>query len=69
MFRKLRFAMKHMPARNLASVDLNLLVARDALPTERGVTRAGDRIGLSRSATSEVLVRRPSSSGQTAPFE
>jgi len=32
---------------NLAGVDLNLLVALDALLTERSVTRAAQRIGLS----------------------
>jgi hypothetical protein len=31
---------------NLASTDLNLLVAFDALMAERSVTRAGQRIGL-----------------------
>ncbi len=42
---------------NLAAVDLNLLVALDALLAERSVTRAGARIGLSQSAMSKALAR------------
>src|SRR5258706_461364 len=42
---------------NLASVDLNLLVAFDALLTERHVTRAGERVGLSQPAMSNALAR------------
>ncbi|TDC81083.1 LysR family transcriptional regulator [Actinomadura sp. 7K507] len=42
---------------NLASLDLNLLVALDALLKERNVTRAGHRIGLSQPATSAALAR------------
>lgn len=42
---------------HLASMDLNLLVALDALLTERNVTRAGKRIGLSQSAMSNALAR------------
>jgi LysR family transcriptional regulator, nod-box dependent transcriptional activator len=41
----------------LAQFDLNLLVALDALLTERNVTRAGMRIHLSQSATSAALAR------------
>lgn len=41
----------------LRSVDLNLLVAFDALMTERNVTRAGARIGLTQSAMSGALAR------------
>ncbi|WP_178131012.1 LysR family transcriptional regulator [Reyranella sp. CPCC 100927] len=41
----------------LAAVDLNLLVALDALLAERNVTRAGARIGLSQSAMSKALAR------------
>lgn len=37
--------------------DLNLLVALDALLTERNVTRAGNRLHLSQSATSGALAR------------
>jgi len=37
--------------------DLNLLVALDALLTERNVTRAGNRLNLSQSATSGALAR------------
>lgn len=42
---------------NLRSVDLNLLVALDALLAERHVTRAADKIGLSQSAMSNALSR------------
>jgi DNA-binding transcriptional LysR family regulator len=42
---------------NLTEIDLNLLVVFDALMTERQVTRAGERIGLSQPATSNALAR------------
>ena len=42
---------------NLASTDLNLLVAFDALMTERSVTRAGQRIGVGQPGMSAVLAR------------
>jgi DNA-binding transcriptional LysR family regulator len=42
---------------NLAAVDLNLLVAFEALMTERNVTRAGQRIGLGQPAMSAALAR------------
>jgi len=42
---------------NLASVDLNLLVALDALLDERNVTRAADRVGLSQPGMSSALAR------------
>ncbi len=42
---------------NLARLDLNLLVALDALLTERSVTRAADRVGLGQSAMSHNLAR------------
>ncbi|MCP3397801.1 MULTISPECIES: LysR family transcriptional regulator [unclassified Bradyrhizobium] len=42
---------------NLRSIDLNLLVILDALLTERNVSRAGERIGLSQSAMSAALAR------------
>ena len=42
---------------NLANVDLNLLVAFDALATERSVTRAAARIGVRQSAMSHTLAR------------
>jgi DNA-binding transcriptional LysR family regulator len=42
---------------DLRSVDLNLLVVLDALLTERSVTRAGKRVYLSQSATSNALNR------------
>lgn len=42
---------------HLARLDLNLLVALDALLTERSVTRAAGRIGISQSAMSHALGR------------
>jgi DNA-binding transcriptional LysR family regulator len=45
---------RHM---NLRSIDLNLLVALDALLSEQHVTRAADRIGLSQPAMSNALAR------------
>ena len=42
---------------NLSRLDLNLLVAFDALLTERSVTRAAARIGLGQSAMSHKLGR------------
>lgn len=42
---------------NLAAIDLNLLLVFDALMTERHVTRAGQRIGLSQPAVSAALNR------------
>ena len=42
---------------NLNSLDLNLLVALDALLLEAGVSRAAMRIGLSQPATSHALQR------------
>lgn len=42
---------------NLARVDLNLLVALDALLTERSVTKAAGRIGIGQSAMSHNLAR------------
>lgn len=42
---------------NLAGVDLNLLVALDALLAERSVTRAANRIGLSQPGMSNALGR------------
>jgi len=42
---------------NLRNVDLNLLVALEALLAERNVGRAGRRIGLSQSAMSAALAR------------
>jgi len=49
--------MKNMHAVHLTSLDLNLLVALDALLAERHVTRAASRIGLSQSAMSHALAR------------
>lgn len=43
--------------RALSAIDLNLLVALRALLSERHVTRAARRIGLSQSATSHALSR------------
>lgn len=42
---------------DLRSVDLNLLVALDVLVRERSVTRAGEQMGLSQPAMSNVLAR------------
>jgi Bacterial regulatory helix-turn-helix protein, lysR family len=42
---------------NLSGIDLNLLVALDALLTERSVTRAATRLGLGQSAMSHNLAR------------
>jgi LysR family transcriptional regulator, nod-box dependent transcriptional activator len=42
---------------NLRNIDLNLLVVLDALLSERNVSRAGQRIGLSQSAMSAALSR------------
>ncbi len=42
---------------NLAAIDLNLLVVFDALFSERHVTRAGQKVGLSQPATSNALAR------------
>lgn len=42
---------------NLAAVDLNLLVAFEALVEERHVTRAADRVGLTQPAMSNALKR------------
>ena len=42
---------------NLASVDLNLLKAFDALYREGSVTRAGARIGLAQPSMSNALAR------------
>jgi DNA-binding transcriptional LysR family regulator len=46
-----------MPAVNLNTFDLNLLLAFDAMMQERNVTRAGGRIGLSQPAMSHALNR------------
>ena len=42
---------------NLARIDLNLLVALDALLSERSVTKAAARVGLGQSAMSHNLAR------------
>jgi DNA-binding transcriptional LysR family regulator len=42
---------------NLGAVDLNLLVALDALLREQSVTRAAQRVGLSQPAMSNALAR------------
>jgi DNA-binding transcriptional LysR family regulator len=50
---------KHVKAQpvNLHGIDLNLLVALDALLAERNVTRAGHRLSLSQPAMSAALAR------------
>jgi LysR family transcriptional activator of mexEF-oprN operon len=50
-------SMMNIDHANLNRLDLNLLVAFDALLTERSVTRAGIRIGLGQSAMSHNLAR------------
>jgi len=42
---------------NLASVDLNLLVAFEALLAERNVSRAAQRVGLAQPSMSHALIR------------
>jgi DNA-binding transcriptional LysR family regulator len=42
---------------HLGSIDLNLLVALDALLAERNVTRAAARVGITQSAMSHTLAR------------
>jgi LysR family transcriptional regulator, nod-box dependent transcriptional activator len=42
---------------NLGGIDLNLLVALDALLSERSVTRAAQRVGLSQPGMSNALGR------------
>lgn len=42
---------------NLSRIDLNLLVALDALLSERSVTKAANRVGLGQSAMSHNLAR------------
>src|SRR5256885_12068063 len=46
-----------MTGLNLAAIDLNLLVALDAVFSERNVTRAAAQIGRSQPATSHALNR------------
>src|SRR5512143_3358639 len=46
-----------MQTMHLAGLDLNLALVLDALLTERSVTRAAKRLGLSQSATSHALAR------------
>ena len=46
-----------MNAVHLSTFDLNLLVALDALLSERSVTRASARIGVTQSAASHALAR------------
>ena len=43
--------------RDLAGIDLNLLVALDALLTEKSVTRAAQQVGIGQSAMSSSLAR------------
>ena len=43
--------------RQLAGVDLNLLIALDALLTERSVTQAAAHLGVSQSAMTSSLAR------------
>ena len=52
---------------NLGRFDLNLLVALDALLTERSVTRAAARVGLGQSAMSHNLARLRTLFGDELP--
>jgi DNA-binding transcriptional LysR family regulator len=47
--------MLYIPTMNVASLDLNLLVALDALLQEESVSRGGQKIGLSQPAMSHAL--------------
>jgi DNA-binding transcriptional LysR family regulator len=47
----------HAPHDDLASIDLNLVLALDALLAERHVTRAAARLGVTQSAASHALAR------------
>lgn len=47
----------HASHSDLAGVDLNLLLALDALLAERHVTRAAQRLGITQSAASHALAR------------
>jgi DNA-binding transcriptional LysR family regulator len=49
--------MSNMQDMHLASLDLNLIVALDALLAERSVTKAAERIGITQSAMSHALAR------------
>ncbi len=49
--------MSDMHALHLGSLDLNLIVALDALLADRNVTRAAQRIGITQSAMSHSLAR------------
>ena len=47
----------HAAHTELAGVDLNLVLALDALLAERHVTRAAARLGITQSAASHALAR------------
>jgi DNA-binding transcriptional LysR family regulator len=49
--------MSNMHELHLRSLDLNLILALDALLEERSVTRAAQRVGITQSAMSHVLAR------------
>jgi regulatory helix-turn-helix LysR family protein len=55
-----------MAATQLRNLDLNLLLALDALLTERNVTRAAERLGLSQPTVSAALGRVDSKIPRTA---
>ena len=52
-----RYPAPPRPAMNLASVDLNLLVALEALLEHRNVTHAAQHVGQSQPAMSRALAR------------
>src|SRR5207253_8557407 len=49
--------MTDMHAVHMGALDLNLLVALDALLAEKSVTRAAERVGITQSAMSHALAR------------
>lgn len=57
MLRMLGIAVSYGSPVKLSGVDLNLLVALDALLSERNVTRAAARVGLSQPGMSSALAR------------
>jgi DNA-binding transcriptional LysR family regulator len=52
---KSNLAISDIAMKNLAAIDLNLLVVFEALLAERNVSRAGDRIGLAQPSISRAL--------------
>jgi DNA-binding transcriptional LysR family regulator len=57
LFDKWMLRMPYIHFMNIASLNLNLLPVLDALLTERSVSRAGERLGLSQPAVSNALAQ------------